>query len=87
MNNNQLAPHEILELHELLNTNILGVKKITASMSMVQDENLKNIMQNSLNEKKTRIQEIQNFINSQAGAQNSQNNQNNNINNQGNSQS
>jgi similar to spore coat protein len=76
MNNNQVAPHEILELHELLNLNILGVKKLNASVSMVQDETLKNLMQNSINGKKMKIQELQNFINSQLGAQ--LNNQNNN---------
>lgn len=79
MGNSKLTPHEILELHELLNTNILEVKKINSSMSMVQDENFKTIMQNTLNGKKTKIQEYQNFINNQVNAQN--NNQNNNQNN------
>jgi hypothetical protein len=79
MNNNQIAPHEILELHELLNTNILNAKKLTAAASMVQDENLKKLMDNSLNTKKARIQELQNFINTQMGGQ--LNNQNNNQNN------
>ncbi|MCM0648278.1 hypothetical protein NBE98_07815 [Clostridium swellfunianum] len=82
MNNNQVAPHEILELHELLNLNILGAKKLSASSSMVQDQELKKLMQNSLNGKKAKIQELQNFINSQLGSQlNSQgNNQNGNSN-------
>jgi uncharacterized protein with von Willebrand factor type A (vWA) domain len=78
MNNSQVAPNEILELHELLNANIIGAKKLSASVSMVQDESLKQLIQNSLNGKKTKIQELQNFINSQLGQQ---------LNSQGNNQS
>ncbi|SKA73244.1 similar to spore coat protein [Clostridium sp. USBA 49] len=74
MANNKLTPTEVLELHELLNENILSIKKIKSNISMVQDENLKNIMQNTLNNKKTKIQEFQNFINNQLNAQNNQNN-------------
>lgn len=85
MGNSKLALHEVLELHELLNANILGVKKINSSMPMVKDENLKNIMQNTLNSKKTKIQEFENFINNQVNSQNNQNNNQNN--NQGNNQS
>lgn len=77
--NSQIAPHEILELHELLNSNILASKKLNATVSMVQDENLKAIIQNSLNNKKARIQELQNFVNTQVNLQT--NNQNNNQNN------
>jgi hypothetical protein len=69
MNNSQVAPNEILELHELLNANIIGAKKLSASVSMVQDEALKKLMEDSLNGKKTKIQELQNFINSQLGQQ------------------
>jgi|GEM_PF-2782278 len=74
--NSQIAPHEILELHQLLNSNILASKKLNATVSMVQDENLKAIIQNSLNNKKARIQELQNFVNTQVNLQT--NNQNNN---------
>jgi hypothetical protein len=76
--NTQVAPHEILELHELLNTNLIGAKKMTANMSMVQDQALKSFMKDSLNNKKAKIQELQNFINSTIGNQtNNQGNQNN----------
>ncbi len=86
MNNNQIAPSEILELHNLLNANILEVKKMSTNAPMIQDESLKSLVQNSINAKKTKIQELQNFINSQLGGQlNSQNNNQNN--NQNNSQS
>lgn len=82
MSNNPIAPNEILELHELLNVNLIGAKKISANMGMVQDENLKILMKESLNNKKTKIQELQNFINSVTG---SQNNSQGSGNNQGNS--
>lgn len=82
MSNNSIAPHEILELHALLNVNLIGAKKIDASMAMVQDENLKILMKDSLKNKKTKIQELQNFINSVAG---NSNNSQGNGNNQGNS--
>ena len=76
--NTQIAPQEILELHELLNTNLIGAKKLNASMSMASDEALKNFMKDNLNNKKAKIQELQNFINSTIG------NQTNNQGNQGN---
>ena len=69
MSNNQVAPSEIIQLHELLNANILGAKKLSASVSVVQDEALKKLIENSLNGKKAKIQELQNFINSQLGQQ------------------
>ena len=69
MNNSQVAPNEILQLHELLNANIIGAKKLSAGVSTVKDESLKKLMENSLNGKKTKIQELQNFINSQLGQQ------------------
>lgn len=90
LTSNKLTPNEILEIHELLNSNILGVKKFNASLSTVQDQNLKSLLQDSLNNKKTKIQEIQDFINSQVGVQNNQNSNQNNQNqnnNQGNDQS
>lgn len=78
--NNQITPYEILELHELLNTNIFNAKKLKANVSVVKDKNLKSFMENALNAKKTKIQELQNFINTQVNGQinNQNNNQNNN---------
>lgn len=64
-NNNQLAPHEMLEVRELLDADIVAAKKIQASMAMVKDQELKSFMQDCLNSKKTKIQEIQQFISSQ----------------------
>ncbi|MCT8977784.1 hypothetical protein N4T77_14380 [Clostridium sp. CX1] len=74
-NNNQqnksngLAPHEMLELHELMNAGIIGAKKTQASLSMVQDEELKSFMQDSLNSKKSSLEQMQQFISNQANLQ------------------
>lgn len=75
-NNASLAPHEMLELHELINGEIVSLKRTQASMSMVNDNELKNYMQQCLNSKKTAIQQIQNFINTQYNSCNNQNQNN-----------
>lgn len=68
-NVNGLAPHEILELHELINIGLVGAKKTQASLSMVQDEELKSFMKDSLNSKKSSLQQMQQFISNQANLQ------------------
>jgi hypothetical protein len=90
MSNNQLSPNEILELHEILNTAIVNTKKISANISSVKDETLKKFMQNTLDDKKTKMQELQTFIGYQMNIQsNTQNNggNNNQDNNQNSNQS
>ena len=52
-----------MELHELLNYEIIEAKKAQLSMSMVQDQELKTFVQDSLNTKKSAIQQMENFIN------------------------
>lgn len=59
-NKNSLAPHEILELRELMDTNLIGAKKIQASMPMVDDGELKSFMERCLNTKKN-INSMQTF--------------------------
>jgi hypothetical protein len=59
-----LAPHETLELRELLSTTVLGAKKIQVSMPMIQDEELKAYMERCLNTKKDSINSIQTFVES-----------------------
>lgn len=58
-----LTNHELLELHELFSSEIIGVKKDQTNISMVQNEELKNFVQESLNTRKNTIQQMQNFIN------------------------
>ncbi len=54
--NMQLAPHEAIEVRELISQEMLGIKKISASINMVNDSELKNFMQDSLASKKTALQ-------------------------------
>lgn len=53
-----LNPHEAIELREFLNQQMVGVKKISASMHMVRDEELRNFMQDSINSTKYSLNEI-----------------------------
>ncbi|ABR36721.1 hypothetical protein [Clostridium beijerinckii] len=61
-NNSGLAPHEMIELRELMDTNIIGAKKIQASMAMVDDGELKSFMEKCLDSKKENINSMQDFI-------------------------
>ena len=58
----KLAPHETIELRELLGNEVLGYKKLNSNINMVQDNELKTFMQNCVNNKKTKIEELQGFI-------------------------
>ncbi|RII36519.1 hypothetical protein D2A34_03795 [Clostridium chromiireducens] len=60
--NTQLAPHEAIEIRALISQEMLGIKKINASMSLVQDSELKSFMQDSLNAKKASLQNIQSAL-------------------------
>lgn len=60
--NSQLAPHEAIEVRELISQEMLGIKKITASMNMVNDNELKSFMQDSIAAKKTALQNIQSAL-------------------------
>ena len=62
MNNSNLAPHEVLELRELIDINLVGAKKVQASMDMVEDEELKTFMESCLDTKKNNIDSMENFI-------------------------
>ena len=62
MENSAIAPHEAIELRSYLSQEMLGVKKINASLQMVKDEDLKNFMQDSLNSKKYALNEIKSTL-------------------------
>lgn len=68
MANSKMAPYEALEVREFLNIEVLGIKKISTTMSMVKDQELKTFMQDSLALKRTAIQEISTVISSQIQA-------------------
>lgn len=63
MPNNSLAPHEMLEVRELIDGEMICLKKMEANMQAVEDQELKSFMQDSISAKRTRLQEIQGFIN------------------------
>jgi hypothetical protein len=79
MNNASLTAHEMMELHELMSMEIMGTKRTKASLNMVQDEQLKKFMQDSLNSKNGALEQIQSFLSTQANIiiPNNQQNQNN----------
>lgn len=61
-NNNGLAPHEMIELRELMDTNVIGAKKMQASIPMVEDDELKSFIEKCLDSKKENISSMQTFI-------------------------
>lgn len=63
MPNNSLGPHEMLEVRELVDSEMICLKKMEANMAIVKDQELKSFMQSSIGSKKTRLQEMQGFIN------------------------
>lgn len=67
MPNNSLAPHETLELHEILSMEAVEIKKLGATISMAQDQELKDFIQDSINIRTKTIEKIQQII----GCQNS----------------
>lgn len=58
----KLAPHEAIEVRELIGQEMLGIKKISSSINMVNDVELKNYMEDSLASKKTALQNIQSTL-------------------------
>ena len=60
--NNKLAPHEAIEIRELLSQEVLGIKKTSSSINMVTDTELKSFMQDSVNARKTAIQNIETAV-------------------------
>lgn len=54
-----LAPHEALELHELIRSEVICSKKIQATKTMVQDKDLKAFMQDSLHAKTMALNELE----------------------------
>jgi hypothetical protein len=61
-NKSDLAPHEMIELRELIVNCLVGEKKIQATMAMVNDDELKLFMKNCLKTKKENIKSMQTFI-------------------------
>ncbi|KUO62578.1 MAG: hypothetical protein APF84_02180 [Gracilibacter sp. BRH_c7a] len=58
MNQDTLAPHETLELHEILRFKQTEIKKIKANMALVEDEKLRSYMQDCLESSVSFINEL-----------------------------
>lgn len=63
------APHEALELHELMLSEITGYKKLQTNIIMVEDNELKAFMKESLGFKRESIERLQQFIAAQGKLQ------------------
>lgn len=62
-----LAPHEALELHEVLRTETLGVIKMQAMLPMVADAELKSLMEQGLTRKRSLINRLREMARTAAG--------------------
>ena len=56
-----LAPHELLELHELINSEITCTKKLQASLALVKDKDLHSFMERSIQLKKDTLNNYREF--------------------------
>ncbi len=59
MNQDTLAPHETLELHEILRFKQTEIKKMQANMAMVQGERLSSYMKDCLESARNFISELE----------------------------
>lgn len=57
-----LAPHETLELHELLSTDSAEIKKLSSTLTNIRDQDLKTYFQNYINFKKDNIEAIEKLV-------------------------
>lgn len=62
MDSTKLAPHEAIEIRELISQGMIGIKEISSSMNIVKDAELKTFMQDSVNSKKSALKNIQSAL-------------------------
>jgi similar to spore coat protein len=62
MNQNTLAPHETLELHEIMMFKNVCLTKSKTMQALVQDEDLKTILQADVKNSAKDIQELQGLL-------------------------
>ncbi len=58
MDQKTIAPHETIQLHELLTLKNLSLTKSTTMFPLVKDEELKSILQNDISECRQHITEL-----------------------------
>ena len=63
-NPNDLTEHEMLELHEILRNETLGIKKIESATSIVKDQELASFIQSTVATRRQKLKEMQQFIDS-----------------------
>lgn len=63
-----LTPHEMIELDELMQSEISCIKKMMANQEQIHDSQLKSYMQTTLNAKKMRITELYQLIGNMQGS-------------------
>jgi len=57
----ELAPHEMLKLHEIISSEVTCTKKLQASLGMVTDPDLKSFMERSIQLKKDTLNNYREF--------------------------
>ena len=62
MNTHYLAPHETYELHELLTFKNVCLTKSATMSGLIQDQELRGILDRDVNTTKSQIQRLQQFI-------------------------
>ncbi|MFL6561547.1 MAG: hypothetical protein ACJ8MO_36265 [Bacillus sp. (in: firmicutes)] len=67
METNYMGLHETHEIHELLMFKNLCLTKSTAMSGLVQDEELKNMLNTDLTATKQQVQRLQEFITKKGG--------------------
>ncbi|EPZ52888.1 hypothetical protein [Alicyclobacillus acidoterrestris] len=63
----QLAPHETLELHELLASNSIGLAKHKSTLRKIQDPELRQLYFMCIQQGEKRIQELAAFLKMEVG--------------------
>jgi hypothetical protein len=62
MDNPKITPREAIEVRELISQEVIAIRKISASMDIVSNAELKTYMQDSLVAKKVFLQNIQSSL-------------------------
>lgn len=62
-----LAAHELLEVHELLQSEVIGLKKLQAGFGEVRDQQLRDLMQSMVCARQGRIAALYQFASSLQG--------------------
>jgi hypothetical protein len=63
-----LTPHEMIELDELMQSEISCIKKMMVNQEQIHDSQLKSYMQTTLNAKKMRITELYQLVGNMQGS-------------------